>query len=126
MLRSGFAILAGFFVIVVGVLMSAPVVARVLHHETAPVPTPAYLALNLVVGFACALVGGCVAAWLSPRGPVVHADVLGGLVLVLGLWTAARGGAARAGQPQWYAWLLPFVGAAGAMLGGLLVAGLST
>jgi hypothetical protein len=32
--------------------------------------------------------------------------------------TAAQGGAARAGQPVWYGWVLPFVGAGGALLGG--------
>jgi hypothetical protein len=125
MLRTGFAVLAGFFVIVVGVLVSTPLVARVLHAEDAPAPTPAYLSLNLVVGFGCALVGGWVAAWLAPREPAVHAEALGGVVLLLGVWTAARGGAARAQQPLWYAWLLPFVGAAGAVVGGLLGAGLS-
>jgi hypothetical protein len=65
-------------------------------------------------------VGGWVAARLAPRAPAVHGDVLGGLVLLLGVSAAAQGGAARAAQPQWYAWLLPFVGAAGAVLGGLL------
>lgn len=120
MLRSVGAVLAGFFVIVVGVLSTTPLVARVLGNETAPTPTRGYLAVNLVAGFGCALAGGWVAAWLAPRGPLIHGHVLAGLVLLLGVATAAQGGAARAGQPPWYAWLLPFVGAAGVVLGALL------
>lgn len=120
MFRSAFAVLAGFFVIVVGVLATTPLVARLVGQETSPTPQPAYLALNLVAGFGCALVGGLVAAWLAPDGPVIHGDVLAGMVLILGVATAAQGGAARSGQPRWYVWLLPFVGAAGVVLGGLL------
>jgi hypothetical protein len=120
MLYSAFAVGLGFFAIVVLVLSSTPLVARALRHDAVATPTPAYLAVNLLVGFGCALAGGWVAASLAPRAPAVHGDVLAGLVLLLGVGTAAQGGATRAAQPQWYAWLLPFVGAAGAVVGGLL------
>jgi hypothetical protein len=120
MLHSIFAILAGFFVIVVGVLGTTPLVARLLGQEMSPTPAPAYLMSNLVAGFFCAVIGGWVAARLAPGGPAIHGDVLAGLVLILGVATAAQGGAARSGQPRWYVWLLPFIGAAGVVLGGLL------
>jgi hypothetical protein len=118
MLRSLAAVFAGFLAIVILVLGSAPVTARLLSTETTPRPTSAYLAVNLVSGFLCAGAGGWLAGHIAAAHPQWHAAALAALVLGLGVMTAAQGGAARAGQPSWYVWTLPFVGAAGALLGG--------
>jgi hypothetical protein len=120
MIRSVLAVFAGFLAIVVLVLASAPVIAKLLLPATAARPTRSYLVANLLTGFAFAGVGGWIAAHLAGSGPHWHAVALATLVLALGITTAAQGGAARAGQPVWYGWLLPFVGAAGALLGGWL------
>lgn len=118
MVRSVVAVFAGFLAIVVLVLASAPVIAKLLLPATAARPTGGYLVANLLTGFAFAGVGGWIAAHIAASGPHWHAVVLAALVLALGIMTAAQGGAARAGQPPWYGWVLPFVGAAGALLGG--------
>jgi hypothetical protein len=117
LLKSVGAVALGFLTTVILILVSSPLVSRLLPAgETRP--TPAYLTGNLLTGFCFAGAGGWVAAHLAPGAPHWHAGVLAGIILLLGVTTAAQGGAVRAGQPQWYAWVLPFVGAAGAVLGG--------
>ena len=122
MLRSLVAVFAGFLAIVVLVLASAPLAARLLPATALPAPRPpiAYLAVNLVSGFLCAGAGGWITGHLAASHPQWHAAGLAALVLALGVTTAAQGGAARAGQPSWYVWTLPFVGAGGVLLGGWL------
>jgi hypothetical protein len=116
-LRSLTAVVAGFLVVVVLILVTTPILVRLLL-QPGQRPTAAYLIANLLTGFAFAGVGGWVAARLAPRAPLVHVGIMGAIVLGVGLVTAAQGGAARSGQPAWYAWALPFVGAAGVLVGG--------
>ena len=118
MIRSLGGIILGFFTIVILVLVTTPVAVKLLLKDPASRPTAPYLAVNLLFGLVSAAAGGWVAAHVAGRAPLVHAGILGGMILLLGLWTAAQGGAVRSGQPQWYAWTLPFVGAAGALAGG--------
>lgn len=118
MIRSLGGIILGFFTVVVLVLVTTPVAVKLLLKDPAGRPTAPYLFVNLLFGLLAAAAGGWVAAHVAGRAPLVHAGILGGIILALGLWTAAQGGAARAGQPTWYAWTLPFVGAAGAVVGG--------
>jgi hypothetical protein len=118
MIRSLGGILLGFFTIVVLVLVTTPVAVKLLLKDPAGRPTAPYLLANLLFGLLSAAAGGWVAGHVAGRAPLLHAAILGGMILALGLWTAAQGGAVRAGQPQWYAWTLPFVGAAGALAGG--------
>jgi hypothetical protein len=121
-LRSLGAVFAGFLAIVVLVLASAPLTARLLPASAAPPAAPrppiAYLTVNLVCGFLCAAAGGWITGHLAASHALWHAAGLATLVLGLGVTTAAQGGAARAGQPSWYVWTLPFVGAGGVLLGG--------
>jgi hypothetical protein len=117
-LKSLGAVGAGFMTMVVLILVSTPLVVRLMLADSAQPPTPAYLTVNLLTGFAFAGVGGWITAHLAPAAPLWHAAGLATIVLILGVATAAQGGAVRAGQPQWYAWTLPFIGAAGALLGG--------
>jgi hypothetical protein len=122
MLRSLVAVFAGFMAIVVLVLASAPLTGHLLpaNATSAPRPPIAYLAVNLVSGFLCSGAGGWITGQLAASHPQWHAAGLAAVVLVLGVMTAAQGGAARAGQPSWYVWTLPFVGAGGVLLGGRL------
>jgi hypothetical protein len=115
--RSAGAVAVGFLATVVLILASAPLVSRLMPSAQTR-PTPAYLTGNLLTGFLFAGCGGWIAAHLAPGAPRWHAGALAGIILLLGVTTAAQGGAVRAGQPQWYAWMLPFIGAAGALLGG--------
>lgn len=118
MIRSLGGVILGFFTIVVLVLVTTPIAVKLLLKDPAGRPTAPYLVANLLFGFLSAVAGGWVAGAVAGRAPLVHAGILGGLILALGLLTAAQGGAARAGQPAWYGWTLPFVGAAGAFIGG--------
>ena len=118
LLKSFGAVFAGFTAMVMLVLVGTPVIAKLLLADPAQPLTPSYLRMNLLSGFVFAAVGGWIAAHLAPNGPLWHAAAMALVVLVLGIATAAQGGAVRAGQPQWYAWTLPFVGASGALLGG--------
>lgn len=119
-LKSVGAVIVGFMAIVVLVLTTTPLFVRLLLKNPSRPPTAPYLTVNLLMGFVFAVVGGWIAAHLAPAGPLWHAIALAAGVLVLGVATAAQGGAVRAGQPQWYAWTLPFIGATGALLGGLI------
>src|SRR5262245_35166543 len=118
-LKSIGAVIVGFMTIVVLVLTPTPVFVRLLLKDPSRQPTPAYLTVNLIMGFLFAAAGGWIAAHLAPAGPMWHTMVLAAVVLLIGVATAAQGGAVRAGQPQWYAWILPFVGAGGAVIGGI-------
>ena len=118
MFRSLGGIILGFFTIVILVLVTTPVAVRLVLKDPSQRPTAPYLAVNLLFGLLSAAAGGWVAAHVAGRAPLLHASILGGIILALGVWTAAQGGAVRAGQPIWYAWTLPFVGAAGAVVGG--------
>jgi hypothetical protein len=117
-LKSLGAVGVGFMTMVVLILVSTPLFVRLVRADPAQPPTPAYLTVNLLTGFGCAVLGGWIAAHLAPAAPHWHAGGLAAIVLVLGVGTAAQGGAVRAGQPQWYAWTLPFIGAGGVLLGG--------
>ncbi len=117
-LKSLGAVMVGFMVMVVLILATTPLFVRLLLKDPSQRPTPPYLAVNLLTGFAFAGLGGWIVARLAPAAPHWHAVGLAAIVLVLGLATAAQGGAVRAGQPQWYAWILPFIGAGGVVLGG--------
>jgi hypothetical protein len=96
--------------------------------------TPVWLVVMFIVSALAALVGGWVAANISPHRKTVLA--LAGVVVVLGILsaipalTATAAPAAREGdvpnleammnarQPAWVALALPVVGAVGAWLGG--------
>jgi len=118
-LKSLGAVGVGFLAMVVLILTTTPLFVRLLLKDPSQQPTAVYLVVNLLTGLAFAGVGGRIVSHLAPVAPQWHVAGLAAIVLALGLATAAQGGAVRAGQPQWYAWTLPFVGAAGAMLGGL-------
>ena len=118
MFRSIGAVVLGFFTLVILVLVTTPVAVKLVLKDPSQRPTAAYLLVNLLFGFVCAAAGGWIAAHLAQHARLVHAAVLASIVLLLGTWTAAQGGAMRAGQPLWYAWTLPFVGAVGALVGG--------
>jgi len=118
MFRSIGAVILGFLSLVILVLVTTPVAVKLLLKDPSQRPTPAYLFVNLLFGFACAAAGGWIAGHLAHHARLAHAAALATIVLLLGTWTAAQGGAVRAGQPLWYAWTLPFIGAVGALVGG--------
>jgi hypothetical protein len=140
MFRSIVAVVAGYLVMVVLVIaaFSLSIVAPdfAFQKDSFEV-TAAWLVFTLAVSFAAAIVGGFVCAWIARRRSATHA--LAALAIVLGLGgavsnltkerpTASESAAGlsvmarseRAVQPNWYAFALPFVAAAGILIGGRL------
>jgi xanthine/uracil permease len=128
MWRAVLAVVVGFVVIVLGVMLADALASVVLglafESRNPPVAPPAFLVYSLAMGFLAAVLGGYVAAVIA-RGFGRAVVVLAGLLLVLGLATAVAGalGVGDPGQgqePPWFAFTLPFLGCAGVLLGGRL------
>lgn len=125
MLRSVGAVLAGFLLATIIVLLST-MIAVVLMLPPAgpgqmPEPTGSYLAVNLVSGLLAAIAGGWLAARLARHAPLGHAMAVGTVMLVLGLAAAAMESDGTTGsQPGWYLYALPLLGWLGASLGGVV------
>jgi MFS family permease len=141
MLRSVLAVIVGYVVIVVIVMLGFAVgfVAPDLAFEPGTVDVrPGWMVYAMAVGFIAAVVGGVVAARIGRRDGPVYA--LAALLLMAGLVSAAinllREPPAitaeqlaampapermqHARQPAWYALALPLLGGAGVLAGGRL------
>ncbi|HSR51580.1 MAG TPA: hypothetical protein VLV83_12185 [Acidobacteriota bacterium] len=145
MVRTVIAVLVGYFVMALLVFILLSGAWLVVGSDFAFQPgttkvTMGWIALNLPLSFIAALAGGCTAAYIGRRPAAVRA--LAYLVLAVGLIfavlhlaaddpsgrEAATDGAtvqmssfeaaSEAVQPIWYNFLIPFVGAAGVLLGG--------
>jgi hypothetical protein len=111
------ALIAGYAVTASTVIGVISVAAALLVHPGS-LPSRTYLVANIAGSFAGAVVGGFVTALIAGPPHLVYASLLGALILALGALMARSG--AQPGQPQWYPWVIPIVGAAGALSGGLL------
>lgn len=142
MLRSILAAVVGYAAIVIVVFTGIGVAWLALGGAGAfdgegPAPSTPWMALNLLSGLIAAVVGGLVARRIG--GSQLAVRILVGIVLVLGVVSAVMAGSARKGrepvekpvaemtfqeagrhavQPAWYNWIIPLVGAAGALVGG--------
>jgi peptidoglycan/LPS O-acetylase OafA/YrhL len=123
MIRSILSIVIGYAAMVFATVVATVLLCKAFGiplnpSGSMPKPTTGFSAANLAASALCALLGGYVAASIAKRAPRLHAFVLGGIVLVLGLGYAAF---ARNGpEPAWYLALLPLVGAFAAAAGGML------
>jgi hypothetical protein len=137
------AVLLGYLVMAVCVMLAfsvAFVAPDFAFEKDSYEVTPAWIGYALLLSFVAAAVGGFVAVWLAGRPDARAAVALAGVVFLLAVGSAvvqlgrdrpeakpaeiAREGmmerASKAVQPTWYAFTLPFLGAAGALLGGWL------
>ncbi len=142
MLRNVLGAVGGYIAIVVVAMAGIGVAWLVLGGSGAfdgegPAPSTAWLAGNLITGFIAAIVGG----WLAHKigRSLTAVKILVALLLILGAYMAitADGSYARrepvdkpvaemsffeagqhAKQPSWYNFLIPVVGAVGALVGG--------
>lgn len=133
MVRSMVALLAGYAVMVVIVMagVAAWFAARLpgglaalregMKTGKAPAVTRGYLAFNLSLSFAAAVAGGLATVAIAASKSVRHLEVLGALVVAMGLLSA--GAPSSAGQPKWYKLLIPLVGAAGVATAALVTGG---
>jgi MFS family permease len=95
MARSLLAVVAGFLVILVP-LNLANLLTFAIMVRTAQSDLPSWFqGLNAAAAFILSAVGGYVAAILSRRRPVVHASVVGAVILLLTVLTVSIG------RPQW-------------------------
>jgi hypothetical protein len=124
MMRSILAVLAGYAVMAVLVVISTAAAARVLlgakgmKHAMKLRPTPAYLAVNLACSCASAALGGFTAAYVAARAPMGHAAALGALMLLMAVLSRLQN--ANSNQPVAYGWALVVLLPAFAILGGSL------
>ena len=81
---------------------------------------PTYFAANLIISGMGALLGGWVTARMAPSREMIHVLALAGLVILMSLPGLLGYGESQADQPQWYIYILPFLGVGGALVGGWL------
>ena len=125
MLRSVGAVLAGFLLATIIVLLSTMIAVALMLPPAGPgmmpEPTGSYLAVNLICGLLAASAGGWLAARLARHAPLGHAMAVGTVMLVLGLAAAAMESDGTTGrQPGWYLYAVALIGWVGASLGGVL------
>jgi len=144
MIRAILGAILGYVAIVVVVIAGLAATWAVLggagsFSGEGPYPSMAWSASAVLAGFIAAFLGGRVALKIGRTDLAVK--ILIGLMLVLGLYGAVTAESAYqkrtaeavdkpvgeltfmeagavAKNPAWYNWVIPFVGAAGAMLGG--------
>lgn len=118
------AVVAGFVVMAVVVMISSIAAAKVFDlplrpaaDAPAPAPSRPYLAVNLTTGLIAAIVGGAVTGCLAHRNIMLHAMALALLVAGMGVLSART---PQPGQPAWYGLIITAIGAVGALIGGWL------
>ena len=124
MFRSVLAVFVGYLAMAVCVIASMIPLARAfgMRMSTQPPAGPlprGFLAANLGSGLVCALLGGLITAYLAPHSPFEHVLALAGFVLVMGLVSGLQH---RGPAPKWYPFVIPLVGVAGCLIGGLIAA----
>lgn len=121
MIRSVLAVVSGYLVMAVGVILSTILAAKFMLGSVAMdgsvSPTSGYLLVNVLCSFAFAVLAGYVAGAVSRRQPILHGAAVGVLMLVVA-FLAASGSSGR--QPTWYPPLIAIGGAGLAVLGGYL------
>lgn len=148
-MRPILAIITGYLVMMILVMVTLTVAWTILGPSFAYQPgtthvTLAWIGLNLPLSLMAAIAGGYVTEWISTSDSFVPVKVLAGILLGVGLIMAvahlftdqsaaqqiadsistegmnAFGASSEAVQPIWYNFLIPFIGAAGVMVGGHL------
>ncbi|SRR5712692_5315526 len=119
--RSIAGVIAGFAVIAALTMLATFVAVKTLlptaHGVSMPQPTATYLAVNLTYSALFAVLGGYVAATIAARAPLLHAVVLGGILLVMSIVSYVQNAAQ---QPRWYAVSLTALGPVCVIAGGYL------
>jgi hypothetical protein len=120
-IRPVLALLAGLgvtvFVVVLGTLVATFAALRGVdptHFQ----PPPAYLAANLTVSAAGALLGGFTTSRLTAGRSFYTVFLLALLLFVSGIAPVVRGSPPAVGQPSWYPLALALLAPAGVLLGG--------
>jgi hypothetical protein len=147
LMRSVLAVIAGYLVIVVFVMVTLIMAWALLGPSFAFQPetthvTLRWVGLNLSLSVLAAIMGGYVAMWIAPDESMLSVKILGGLILGVGIIMAiahiftdasvaqqlaqgvvvegmsAFSASSEAVQPTWYNFLVPVIGAIGVFIGG--------
>jgi hypothetical protein len=147
MLRTIAGVIVGYIAVVVVTIAGVFVSWAIFGAEGAFAPGSTVASLpwsitSCLIGFIAAIIAGVVAATIGKDPDNLSVKILAGLMLVLGLGIAVmtmgvEPGPMPAGtvladmsfmeagavavNPAWYNWVIPFIGAAGAFVGGMLV-----
>jgi hypothetical protein len=118
-LRAFMALVAGFAVMALLVIVIDALVARLAPSWTSTEgrPQPGYVVVNLGYSFLAAAAGGYVTAWAAAANPLIHVLALGLVVLALAALSALQ---SRGKQPIWYQLALIAVSPIGVLAGGLV------
>lgn len=119
MLRSILAILAGHLTMILGVTSTLAILMFAardqLPREPGPFHGPAWILwVEIVSGLAVAVLGGYVCALVARRRELLHGLVLAGIVLALGLLSAAMESGMK---PLWSSIAVTAVGVLGVIAG---------
>ena len=120
MIRSIVAVIAGYTVMAVLVMLGFGLIKKLMPEAF---PTPAAfpvtgVALIIIgLGLIAAIVGGFVSAWIAGQKKLRHGIILGVVVLVLGIISAL---VSPVEQPLWYNASIILAGVIGVILGAVL------
>ena len=126
MIRSIFAIVGGF-VVVMAVVYAGTLAATELLHPgglAAAVNKPpeaapdTYYAFLIVISLMGAVLGGWVTSRMAPDREMAHVFVFTALVSLISLSSVLGYGETAHLQPVWYKWLFPIAVIGGSLLGG--------
>ena len=109
-------------VVMVGVALAAAILigsGAMIPDGPASPPPAGYLTANLIISLLAAVLGGYTTARIVGPRSLVQVIVLAAIVLALGLVTALTAGTGT-GQPTWYLYVVPIIGAVGVLAGGHL------
>jgi hypothetical protein len=119
--RTILAIACGYIVVVALRIGGLLVLASLMFHGARMTVAPApWIAANAVVAFVASIIGGGLAARMAPVRPMFHSAALGIAILAIGIF-ALLFPTPQSLMPQWYEPLVSVLGAAGAIVGGLIV-----
>ena len=107
------AVIAGYVVMALIVILGVMAAAKLLV-PAGESPGTDYLAANVAISFLAAVTGGYIAAGAGKADGKLATLVLAIIVMALGLILESGHG-----QPGWYAASIPWIGAAGVILGGV-------
>ena len=122
MLRSVLAVVAGYLVSTLLVLVGFAVLGRIAPAALsaaglAATPRPGVVLGILLMDVVVAIVAGYVTALVARRAVIGHAFVLGALMLVLGVVTSW---VSPEREPTWYALWMPILVLPAAVVGGMI------
>jgi hypothetical protein len=126
MVRSILSVVAGYAAMAIGTMILFGVLGAIdparFGRELKASPGAGALIVILAGGLVAAIAGGYVTAWIARGSAPAHVVALVVVIIVLGV-VSGMSASYPDDTPSWYLVGIPVVGIAGALLGGLVLAG---